>query len=373
MKNDKKSPIAFYIPALNGGGAQKVVVNLANALVELTDRPIHIVLARAEGEFLDEVRAEVRIIDLGKGRASRAILALAGYLRQVRPAVLCSSLNYANVCAATAWHLAGRPCRLVLREDEMLKTPGGGLRSCIRTFVTQSLMRLLYPHAAAVVAISDAVARSLSERNICLKEKIRVIGNPISITEGHDAASGRMRSYGFMEGKFICAIGRLSKEKGFDLLLESFAKLSDRNIRLVLLGEGELRHDLLAQAEHLGIADRVHIPGFVAAPEHILSRASLFVLSSRSEGFGNVLVEALATGVPIVSTDCPGAPRVLLCDGTLGHLVPLDDAEALAEAICGALASPRGTREERLNRAKDFAAPVISRQYLDVFRLSPDK
>jgi len=137
----KEQVISFFIPALNGGGAQKVVVNLANALVELTDRPIHIVLARAEGEFIDEVRPEVKIIDLGKRRASRSIPALARYLRQVRPAVLCSSLNYANVCAAIAWQLAGRPCRLVVREDNVVRPPGGGLRSFVQSSSAQGLMR----------------------------------------------------------------------------------------------------------------------------------------------------------------------------------------------------------------------------------------
>lgn len=359
----KEQVISFFVPALNGGGAQKVVVNLANALVELTDRPIHIVLARAEGEFLDEVRPEVEIIDLGKGRASRAIPALARYLREVHPAVLCSSLDYANVCAVLAWQLAGRPCRLVVREDSVVRVPNGGLRSFFRSSATQGLMRLLYPRASAVVAISEAVACTLSDRNICRQSQIRVIGNPITLKEDPESSSAEQLP-ALSKGGYICAIGRLAEAKGFDGLLQAFALLRGPNVDLVILGEGPLRAELTKQAERLGIADRVHMPGFVSEPERVLSRAMLFVLSSRWEGFGNALVEALATGVPIVSTDCPGAPRSLLRDGALGHLVPVDEPEALARAIAEALHSPRGTREARQARAGEFAAPTIARQYL---------
>ena len=365
--------VSFFIPALNGGGAQKVVVNLTNALVELTDRPVHIVLARAEGEFFDEVRPEVEIVDLDKGRASRAIPALARYLRQVRPAVLCSSLNYANVCAAIAWELAGRPCRLVVREDNVVRKPGGDPRNFFRSSVTQRLMRFAYPRTSAVVAISEAVAATLVDRKICPKSQIRVIGNPVSVMASSEASSGEVPLPALTDRAYICAIGRLAEQKGFDVLLQAFAQMGDQKPDLVILGEGPLRAELWALADRLNIADRVHMPGFVSEPERVLSKASLFVLSSRWEGFGNVLVEALATGVPIVSTDCPGAPRTLLRDGALGHLVPIDNPGALADAIAEALHSPRGTREARQERARDFAAPAIARQYLEeAFGLEAD-
>jgi glycosyltransferase involved in cell wall biosynthesis len=147
--------------------------------------------------------------------------------------------------------------------------------------------------------------------------------------------------------------------------LDAFSKLRDQNTDLVILGEGPLRGRLLEQARELGVNERVYLPGFVSDPMRVLKNSSLFVLSSRWEGFGNVLVEALATGVPVVSTDCPGAPRSLLRGGALGHLVPVDEPDALARAITEALHSPRGTREDRLERARDFAAPVIARRYLE--------
>jgi glycosyltransferase involved in cell wall biosynthesis len=157
----------------------------------------------------------------------------------------------------------------------------------------------------------------------------------------------------------------LADEKGFDCLLDAFSMLHNEEVDLVILGEGPLRRRLEEQARGLGVSERVHLPGFVSDPIHVLKHSSLFVLPSRWEGFGNVVVEALAAGTPVVSTDCPGAPRALLRDGELGHVVPVDDSEALAEAITEALHSPRGTREARQGRARDFAAPAIARQYLE--------
>ncbi|MCC5870211.1 MAG: glycosyltransferase [Gammaproteobacteria bacterium] len=357
--------IALFIPGLNCGGAQKVVVNLANALVDLTDHPVHIVLARAEGEFLHEVHPEVKVVDLGKGRASRAILALAAYLRREKPVVLCSSLNYANVCAAIAWRLAGRPGRLVLREDNVVRAPQGRTKQKLHMYLMQRLMQWAYRPAFPVVAISQAVAETLSNSGIATTGQIKVIGNPIMfMVSDSDKVGAKAPAFDF-GGRCICAIGRLTEQKGFDVLLDAFSQLHEDDLDLVILGEGSLRENLEKQAIQLGVAKRVHLSGFVSQPGRVLASAKLFVLSSRWEGFGNVLVEALAAGVPIVSTDCPGAPRAILRDGALGHLVPVDDPAALAEAMAEALHAPRGTKEARQERAQDFAATMIAKQYLE--------
>lgn len=182
------------------------------------------------------------------------------------------------------------------------------------------------------MAISEAVAGTLVDRKICNQSHIRVIGNPIIVKQVPESSSNAELLPALEEREYICAIGRLAEPKGFDGLLQAFAQMRDQKVDLVILGEGPLRAELTEQAERLGIADRVHMPGFVSEPERVLSKAMLFVLSSCWEGFGNVLVEALATGVPIVSTDCQGAPRALLRDGALGHL---SDPAFLADKLAG--------------------------------------
>ncbi|MFC0465292.1 glycosyltransferase [Kineococcus gynurae] len=133
----------------------------------------------------------------------------------------------------------------------------------------------------------------------------------------------------------IVAVGRLARQKGFDVLLDAFARARGAGLdaELVVVGEGEEREALEAQAAELGVADRVHLPGHVPDAQTIIAGADLFVLSSRYEGLGLVLLEALAHGVPVIATDCPTGPRHVLDDGRHGELVPVEDADALGRAI----------------------------------------
>ena len=358
-------PITFFIPALNGGGAQRVIVNLANSILIITKHPVHIVLASAQGEFLEEVSKEVKIIDLGTGRASRSIFALAKYLKKEKPIVLCSTLNYANVCASISWHLAWKPCRLVLRESNVVRQPQGYWLERVHCYTTQFLMRLFYCRANRVVALGKGVAATLLERRICKPENIEIIGNPVIVDS---STADDVNDLGLSQSwrdRYIVAVGRLAWAKGFDVLIESFANVKDTNFDLVILGEGDLRAELESQVEKFGVSDRVYLPGFVKKPYSVIERAQLFILPSRWEGLPNALLEAMSLGVPVVSTRCPGEAASVVLDGKLGHLVPPDDPEALAVAITEALVSPRGTKEERMNRASDFAALSIARQYLE--------
>jgi glycosyltransferase involved in cell wall biosynthesis len=367
-----KQPISFFIPGLQGGGAQRVVVNLANALLDITDHPIHVVLAHKVGEFIDELRPEVKIIDLGTKRASRSVFALARYMRRERPQAMISTLNYANVMFLFSGLLAGKPCPLIVREANVVRKPSGSLGDKLRGHITQGLMRLLYPRADKVIAISRDVQQSLLDVGIKIQDKLALIGNPVEI-ESSKIESVDLNWLPNPTPPFICSIGQLSVQKGFDTLLGAFAKLEDKNLHLVILGEGPLRGSLRHQAKELGVEGRVHLPGFVKQPRRVLEKAEMFVLSSRWEGFVNVLLEALATGVSVVSTDCPGSPRDLLENGKHGYLVPYDDPAALADGITRALENPAGTPEGRKARAEDFSAEKIARKYLEEALLSDEQ
>jgi len=288
LKPVSLKPISFFIPGLNGGGAQKVVVNLANALPELTDHPVHVVLSRKEGEFLDELRPEVQVIDLKTKRASRSVLGLTRYMRRNEPKVLMSSMNYVNIVCMLAGLLARRPCRIVLREATIVLPHSGSFPVRFRKKRLIYLMRVLYPLADRIVANSHETLNSMVQAGIRVKNKAVVIGNPIRVPPPVPEPI----SWEWLPEPcppFICSVGRLSEAKGFDILLTAFAKLKDTRLHLVILGEGELRGSLIVQAEELDIRDRVHMPGFVKNPMAVVREAEVFVLSSRWEGFGNVL------------------------------------------------------------------------------------
>lgn len=347
-------PITLIIPSLEGGGAQRVFVHLANTLVSLTKHPVHLVILRGGGVFQDDLDFRVKLINLGTERVSRSVPALVRYLRNHRPQVFASTMNYCNIMAIMAWRLAGRPCRMVVREASVVR--GGNL-------LMRILMRWLYPHADCVVALSPEVLSSILRAGIRVVDKLVEIGNPCIITP-HDIVDKQPVFLPQPMPRFLCATGSLRWVKGFDLLLSAFARLSDTSLHLVILGEGPLRSELEKQSQILGIKQRVHLPGFVKDPVHIIKQADLFVLSSRWEGFPNVLLEALSTGVPIVAADCDGAPRSMLEDGRHGLLVEPENIAALAQGIEMALVAPVGTPECRRARAEDFSAEKITRKYL---------
>jgi len=349
------APMAFLLPNLEGGGAQRVFVNLVNTLVATTHYPVHLVVMRTGGVFQSELDPRVTLIDLGTARASRSLPALVRYLRRHCPRVLTSTLYYSNVITIIAWRLAGRPCRLVVREANVMQEPGVGMRW---------LMRWTYPHADCVVALSPEIRDSLLQAGVRVADRTVEIGNP-GVFPAVDGAEGLLEFLPNPRPRFICAVGSLSHQKGFDLLLSAFARLTDRSLHLVILGEGAGRAALAEQATALKINARVHMPGFIRHPGTVMGQAELFVLPSRWEGFPNVLLEALAAGVPVVAADCQGAPRSILAEGLHGHLVTPENADALREGMEAALRAPRGTPASRRARARDFGAERITRQYLE--------
>lgn len=370
MTSPSLQPVTLFIPSLSGGGAERVFVNLANEFARQTAAPVHLVVARSGGPLLDAVSADVRIVDLGRKRVVHAMLPLLGYLRRERPQALLSTMSEANVIALLAWQLAGRPCRIAIREtcakgsDEAM--PPGLRQSALRW-----MMRRLYPRADTMVVIADDVLATLQRAGI-YPGRCCHIGNPVTplatSTSTAAAAEATTMPSGLEslpdEAQLICTAGRLVEAKGFDLLLAAFSRLQDPGLHLAILGDGPLRQALLEQARELGIEERVHLPGFVAQPQHVMARSRLFVSSSRREGFPNVLLDALASGIPVVATRCPGASADILEQGRHGVLVPPEDIESLATGMKRALQDPPGTPESRQARASGFNLPHIAQRYL---------
>lgn len=355
-------PIILFLPSLNGGGAERVFVNLANEFSRLTRRPIHLVLARGGRAYADQVSSSVRVVDLGKRRTINALPSLIGYIRRERPHVILSTMSDANVVALLARSLSGSSCRVVIREANVFSMQAAGFREKVKA----RLMKLLYPRADAMVVIAADVLDSLHDAGIDTCQRKMFIGNPVKLAE--NIASTSALPDELLGREYLCTMGRLVQQKGFDVLIDAFARLDDKTLHLVILGEGPLKQALVAQAEDLNVTERVHFLGFTKYPEVILHHSRLFVSSSRWEGFPNAIMEALSAGVPVVATSCPGASSLILEDGRLGHLVPPDDPARLAEAMTESLVIPAGSRETRMARCLDFSPRHIASRYLDEMR-----
>lgn len=352
--------MALLLPTLTGGGAERVTLNLIEGLRVLADK-IDLVLFTADGELASAVPPDVEVVDLRCRRAMRAPLRLAHYLRDKRPDVLISAIGHANLVALLARGLSGAPTKLVVTEHGTLRGPARGLKDRAYRF----LARTFYPRAAAIVAVSAGVANSVSKGIGLPRERITVIPNPVHTARFRESLGLAVDDewYGENRTPVILGVGRLVPEKGFDTLLRAFARVRETlDANLLILGDGPERGSLEALAEELGLAGAVRLPGFVEHTGPYMAGARLFVLSSVSEGLPTVLIEALAAGVPVVSTDCESGPREILEGGALGKLVPVGDHVAMASAMVEAITRPSRPVTVDLSRYAPLAA---ARRYLE--------
>jgi glycosyltransferase involved in cell wall biosynthesis len=342
MTGTRLGPIAFFLPTLSGGGAERVIVNLAQGVAERGYR-VDLVVAAAEGELLSQLPPAARLVDLGASRVLRSLGPLIGYLQRERPRILVSSMSHANVVALWAAKLARRatPVMVTVHNTMSQSTPGQGR---LAGLLWPHLLRTFYPWATAVVAVSRGAADDLARTSGLARERVRVVYNPV-ITPTMMALARQTPDHPWfapLQPPVILGVGRLTRQKDFPTLIRAFAELRpDRAARLMILGEGEERPRLEALIGELGLTADVALPGFRDNAMAYMAGSALFVLSSAWEGLPTVLIEALAAGTPVVSTDCPSGPNEILQEGRLGALVPVGDASALARAMTTALDLPR--------------------------------
>ncbi len=332
--------IALFLPSLRGGGAERVMVNLARGFAE-RGLKVDLVLAKAEGPYISQVPQEVRVVDLGARRVLYSLPGLVRYLRQERPCAMLSAMSHANIVAIWARSLADVETHLVVTEHTTLgqSTENATL---VRARFMPVLIKRFYPRADAVVAVSRGVADDLAIRSGLPAEKIKVIYNPVVTPELFAKAEEPLDHPWFQPGEppVILGAGRLTPAKDFSTLIRAFALVrKKRPARLMILGEGKDRPKLEALVHELGLEGEAALPGFVDNPYNYMKRAAVFVLSSRWEGLPTVLIEALALGTLVVSTNCPSGPAEIL-QGHKEFLVPVGDANALARAILCLLENP---------------------------------
>lgn len=338
--------IALFLHSLSTGGAQRRSIMLANGLAARGHR-VDLVTAVDGGPQVGLVAPTVMRLPLAGGDARAvatggartgellaALRPLARYLRDHRPDMLVGMANHAVIPTILAHGISGcRNTGLVLRASNHLsRHRKGGLN--LRRLPESALWR----RADGVLAVSDDVARDVSRVTGMDGSRVISVTSPILPDRMH-VPTRAVRPAG--DVPHLLAMGRFVRQKGFDTLLRAFALLlARRPAQLTLAGDGPDRVALKALARELGISDHVHFPGLVADPFDRMAAADLFVLSSRWEGMPGVLVEAMAMGCPVISTDCPGGSRELLRQGALGPLVPVDDPAALADGMDAALAHP---------------------------------
>jgi glycosyltransferase involved in cell wall biosynthesis len=364
------SRLAFFCPSLELGGAERKSAVLANAFLA-RGYGIDFCTCDGSGVVRRDLSPDIAVVDFRVARVRRALWPLRRYLVENRPRVLVAMQGYAGLIAVLASMLSGTRTPVIIDEQTLtfsrLKESSRGDYWKFRL-----LVRLLYPRAARIVAISDATRRDLVEHVGLPSSAIEVISNPAALPVFEDTAdTGELPGWPVTDMPVVATVGRLVPVKDVPVLLRAFARLrAHQPAKLVIIGDGPERPALEAMSRELNIAADTHFLGARDRPWRYLRRASVFVLSSRYEGFGNVLVEALAVGCPVVSTNSPGGPAEILENGKYGALVPVGDDAAMSAAIAQVLAQAPD-RMLAIARARQFGEPVIAK-YMDLIdRVAP--
>lgn len=361
--------IAIFIPSLRGGGAERAMLLFAGELLN-RGMQVEIVVVRTEGRLGRLVPPAATVVNLNERRMLTAVPALARYLRRARPDALYSTMAYCNIGALIATRLAGSALPVVVREAVVPLSRDGAFSFNGR--VIRGLIQLVYPWAHAVIAVSSDVAEELCRISGKIRHKVSVLPTPVVsedlLRDGEQPLDHPW--FAPQAPPVVLGVGRLDHQKDFSTLLRAFASVRrSRPLRLIVLGEGPERAALEELSRELGIAADVQLPGFVDNPFPYLKRTAVFALSSRYEGMPTALLQALAFGTPVVSTDCPGGAREVLEHGRFGALVPPGDAEKLATAIASTIGSPRRPDAAEHVRTR-FGAREAAARYL---RLLPDR
>jgi glycosyltransferase involved in cell wall biosynthesis len=407
MGAQQSERLAFLLDNLSGGGAEQVVLNLAAEFVELGYR-VDLLVCKLEGNLVKKIPPGINVVRLESHSAVQGLFsamradpggalmllgafvrsgkvpgalgfmpAIADYLGENQVQALVSALPKSNINAVLAKQLAGSNVRVIVGVHihlTMLESAGWSSGKA-RMRNLRPLMSRYYRQADGIVAVSRGVAEDAADYLNIPAHEVVTIYNPIAIDEVFRLSKEALSHEWLVDGSVpvVLGIGRLVEQKNFPLLVRAFASVrKNRRVRLIILGGDEssprqCRHkrELFDLASSLGVSEDFDMPGYVSNPYAYLSRAALFVLSSRFEGFGNVLIEALLCGCPVVSTDCPSGPAEILLDDRYGRLVPVDDEEALADAMTSMLDCPPDEEVLRA-RGKEFSVSHAVELYADV-------
>lgn len=364
--------ISVVIPSLAVGGAERALILLAEGFAK-EGLSVDLIACEARGELRRTVSQAVRLIDLESPHVAGSVPALVRYMRCHRPKAVLSAMDHVNVAAAIAVKLSGvNPVHVPSVRNVWAprwRNQGG------KELLLRETSRWSYARAGSIVTVAADIRDELVYLFGVDPGKITVIHNPVDIERVRHLAEEEVEHawFGDNDTPLVVAVGALTKQKNHATLLSAIAAIqAECSARVMIVGAGPERDRLLSLAKDKGLAHSFELAGLTTNPYKYMTRADLFVLPSAWEGCPNVLLEALALGVPVIATDCMGASAELLGYGEWGTIVPNGDASALADAVRESIANrhvvPMSERLRRppSSRASDFTLSNVCRQYLDV-------
>ncbi|MGD1896465.1 MAG: glycosyltransferase [Phormidesmis sp.] len=335
--------IAIYLDALQGYGADKVVLKIANGLVH-RGLQVELVLSKVPQSGFANIDPAIQVVSLEGSRHTpvRNVAALSRYLKRRQPDILFSSIHFNNVVATLALALSGIRCKLVLRQANALQEQFKDYFSPVAVLL-HPLTQYAYRRAEVVISPCRAIEADLTGFMKVAAHKIQVIYNPTVTQDIAEKAKEPVQHRWLKPDRtypVIVSVGRLKPQKDFDMLLRAFERLKSRyspDAKLIIVGEGPLRGSLETLADKLRISDSVHLMGFCKNPYALMAAGDMYVSSSKYEGLPNTVIEALSLGQKIVATACQGGTAEILRYGKYGRLVPVRNPDVMAKSIAEAL------------------------------------
>lgn len=359
----KLSSVTIFLPSLRGGGAERVMLDIANEATKHVTR-VDLVLIKNIGEYKHQVHPAVNVIDLNSDRALLSTIKFRRYVMTQNPDVIISAIPQANLLSLACVKMLRSTSKVIISERSIMSR---NINAGFKMWLTLLAIKILYPMCDRVICISNPVQTDLLERTRLNTTKSRVIHNPIDI-ERIKLLSELGPTHPWLLSKttkVIITAGRLVWEKDHETLIKAMSKLKHSDTRLIIYGEGVLRDRLLQLVGELELYDRVDLPGFVGNPYAEFRKADIFCLPSRSEGFANVVIEALACGLPVVAAGKSGGIADELENGSCVTLFERGNVSSLAMEIDKSLEMHKSASDTAVI-ADRFALKKGCKQYLSV-------
>ena len=371
----KKIKVAYFYTVFRNAAMARWVRNITDN-IDRGRYDVSFVGLDIEESFTREIPTDICVVNLGNPYIPTALFKLIVYLRKERPDIFVAAFPHINVLAMMAKVLSGVKVKVMLTDHNhffgLVRNARSLYRRFFGVFILPSLMRIFYPLSDAVICASRGVAESILAV-VNIPDKVKVIYYPVATDKIQEWSQEPVSHPWFSDPQIplILGAGRLLNQKDFPTLLRAFSLvLKAMPARLAILGEGKDRRKLEELAKELGISDKVAFLGFQKNPFKYMKNASVFVLSSMHEGFGNVLIEAMACGTPVVSTDCKSGPSEIIENGKSGILVPVGDYQSLSKAIIKVLSDSslrQSFSQEGVKRARYFSPEKNIKGYEEVF------
>jgi glycosyltransferase involved in cell wall biosynthesis len=370
----KKNTIAIFIPSYHVGGAEKVLISLANSFLAHFDE-VHMLSNTTIGPLKEQLDPSVKCINFGNSTYIRILFKLSSYFDTYKPDAVLTSIYATGLVAIAARLISRHQPVLLIGAHNSFSAKLSSPDNIKDKYLLRPLSRLLFYRAEAIVSVSKGVSDDLSTSLDLPAEKLHVIYNPVVtrdlLCKAMEPLKHRWLGDQKSNYKTILCVGRLIEQKGFDLLLDAFSRLKNREeYRLVIVGDGPLAVPLKTHTQVLGIEELVDFTGYDLNPYRYMSHADAFILPSRWEGLPTVIIEAMACGCQIIATDCQYGPKEILEEGKYGTLVHVGDTQALTNAIQNLFSNKliHINKKELKHRANHFNDVNACKEYVRLIK-----